>query len=251
MTKRAQDAATVTYIGPCVADQACRAYNPTTGPEDTDQHALGPACLRAGEHATRSLPADWRDLEQLLPRPIGVWGDGQPHGHPGPPTPINLAVEALQRAIWWTATAWEEVARDMHHLSDPPLRVREGPALVRACHILAPRLGALSDLGEHTMQDYPCADDDEAHRHGVITYTMRTGAQAVHDLIRLHQRAVSMLGLTAPVRRLPGWCVHCGREELRQDQPRWVGDEQLVYCHWCAAVSTYGEYQRQMGAWAA
>ena len=50
------------------------------------------------------------------------------------------------------------------------------------------------------------------------------------------------------MRRLPGVCWECGhREVLRQDQPKFKGDEQQVYCEWCAATCTYEDYARDTG----
>lgn len=240
-------------FGPCLAGDHCRAYDRVTGTaEDADRHTLGPACLRVAEFATRALPADWVDLEQLLPKPLGVWSDGQPVGKAGPPLPLNLGAEAMQRAIWWVLTTWEDVARDMDRLSDAPrVGVREGPAVARAALLLAPRLGALSDMPAQTLQDYPLAEDDQAQQLGASTYTDRPGWQGVLDLVTLHRRAMAMLGQTAPVRRLPGTCEGCGWDELRQDQPRFRGDEQPVFCRNCALTMTYDDYRHQMGAWAA
>lgn len=241
----------MTYtVGPCAAAEACRAYDRHTGqPGDADRHALCNPCLRPAAFAAQVLPRDWLDLEQLLPKPISGWGDGQPHAHGGHPTPINLAAEALQRAIWWTVTAWEDVARDLHRLSDPPPRgVRDGPAVHRACAILAPRLGALSDLPAVAMLDYPLSDPDEATHWRLHTHAQVPGWLGVLHLTRLHQHATAMLGLTHPVRHLPGGC-ECGHDDLRQDQPRFRGDEQPVYCGACARQWPYDDYRRTMSTW--
>lgn len=266
----------------CAAGEQCRAYDwAAEVPEEAGPHALGEACLRAAEHAARALPADWRDLEQMIPKALSVWGDGQPRGGgAAPPIPLNDGVEALQRAIWWVTTAWEEVARDMHRLADAPRRrpgprvrrfvagadgavrvvqvdgrvehpsalarpMRPGPVdVVRAVRILAPRLGSLSDLPGQALHDYPLTVEGDGEE--------RAGWQGVMDLIALHQRATAVLSLTAPIRRLPGWCGACGAQDtLRQDQPRHLGDEQPVQCGNCAALTTYDDYRAQMGAWAA
>jgi hypothetical protein len=117
--------------------------------------------------------------------------------------------------------------------------------------VLAPRLGPLSDLPARTLQDYPLAAPGEGEQIGASTYVERAGWQGVLDLHALHQRAMAVLGLTAPARRLPGTCPACERDELRQDQPRSRGDEQAVYCRNCALTMTYEDYRQQMGAWAA
>jgi hypothetical protein len=281
----------MTYtVGPCAANEACRNYDPHTGQAgDAEAHALCDTCLRVAAFAVQALPRDWLDLEQLLPKPLGQWGDGQPRGHNGPPAPINLAAEALQQAIWWTATAWEGVARDLHHLSPTPYRrpgpgpricrlvatvdgqidvvwsdgriehpsarprtMRPGPAdVVRAANILHPRLGPLSDVDPVPLLDYPLADPDQATVLAGHTHIEVPGWQGVLDLATLHRRAVAMLGLTQPTRRLPGACPErgCGVEDLRQDQPRFRGDEPFVYCGACATQWPYDDYRRNTSPW--
>jgi hypothetical protein len=133
--------------------------------------------------------------------------------------------------------------------------------------VLAPRLGLLSDVGEQVMVDYPLdalvgplerrrgkqAHErwDTVRRHRAMTYATIPGWRGVLDLGELHTRAVGVLGLTAPVRRLPGVCPArgCRREELRQDQPRYRGDEQPVYCGWCGHGMSMDDYRRGVREW--
>lgn len=237
----------MTYaVGPCAAQDRCRNWDRITQQAgDADRHALCDPCLHAAAFAVQALPRDWYALEQLLPPGARAW-DGV-RAHDGHPAPLNLAAEALQRDIWWITTAWEDVARDLHHLS-PSLRGREGPAVLRACTILGVRLGALSDVDPVPMHDYPYADPDQATTlYAGHTFATIPGAQGVLDLIRLHQRSAAMLGLTSPVRHLPGVCPGCGGEDLRQNQPRFRGDEQFVYCASCDCVRSYDEYARNTG----
>jgi hypothetical protein len=255
-----------------------------------DRATLCTGCLNEAERAIQALPADWRDLEQLLPPSLGVWGDGQPHaaGKAEAPIPLNLHAEELQANIWWSLTAWEEVVRDRAGLSDVPRRppprrlvsrfvvapngdirrakfdatvehptalarpMRPGPAdVVRAARILAPRVAMLSTLGPVEMVSYPLAAADQLHQHGGLRYAHVPGWQGVLDLTRLHRRAVATLGLTQPVRLVPGDCSNCGRPDLRQNQPRWAGDEQPVACGGCGQHWSYQEYERYVGLWKA
>jgi hypothetical protein len=263
---------------PCAAGPACRNVDPDTHkrtPGKAEWHRLCEACLDAGTRAVRALPLDWRDVEQLLPPSLGVWGDGQP-GRGEPPAPIRLDVEALQRAVWWLLTAWEEIVRDVeqlpaepwHRLASPLQHYstwvrppRPGPAdVVRAAALLTPRVGALSDIGVRLFADYPIDDGKqaeaelEAHqvtRFRAVELARVDGAQGVLDLVRLHHRAQAMLGLTQPIRSLPGDCSRCGRAELRQRQPRRLGDEQPVFCGHCDRQWSYDEYARYAGLWEA
>lgn len=293
----------------CIADHACRNYDRTTGlAGETLRHALCSACLDPAQAAVRALPLDWRDLEQLLPPALGVWGDGQPHGDGGNPIPLNAHVEALQSAIWWATTAWEEAVRDHARLSAVPRRrpgpivhgwavtptgvvtprrierwrvehpsalarpLRPGPSdIVRASKVLSVHIGALSDIGPTEMVDYPLEHIvgspmgrqrghdwmppdprwDTVTRYRGNTRTEVPGWLGVLDLAALHRRATAVLGLTKPIRRLPGECSGCGQPNLQQDQPRYKGDNPLVRCGGCERTWSYDEYARYAGLWEA
>ena len=231
----------MTYtVGPCAAAHHCRLYDRHTGQSgDADQHTLCHGCLDHAALAVAALPRDWYGLEQELPRPLGIWADGQPHGHTVP-APLNLHAEALQRAIWWTVTAWEEVARDIDRLAEPPPR-RPGPLrrlwacttggtisriehdarlehptariiplrpggadVARAVRILGPRLGKLSDVGPVEMVNPAVFDEDTTTVWRGRRHTAVPGWQGVLDLAGLHRRATATLGLSQPIRHLPG-----------------------------------------------
>lgn len=293
----------------CAAGRACRGWDPTAGPLDHQgrpqgapapdpHHTLCDPCLQAAAHAIRLLPYDWRDLEQALPPALGVWGDGPRGASKDPPAPLSTAVEALQAAIHRAATTWEEVIRDLAHLSEirrrrPPLmrrvwvattstvvgaverpwmvhpsaqlrELRPGPIdVVRAVRVLVPRLGVLSDVAAVELVDYPLdvlvgplyrpgrdAHDrwDTVRQFRGVTYATVPGWQGVLDLATLHRRAVSVLGLTSPVKRLPGVC-QCGREELLQDAPRYQGHEPHVYCGACGWWEPYEDWLRHARMW--
>ena len=263
----------------CAAAHRCRGYNHTTNtPAPPDHHT--PLCTPCLDHATRDIPLlahDWRDLEQLLPKPISQWDDGMP-GHSGEaPIPLQLDVEALQADIWWLSTAWAEVLADRHHLTPPPhrrpsppklywavaadgtittwarptrlehptahaRRMRPGPAdIVAALCILGPRTEVLARIGSVQMVSYPHADPDTAVRYRSVQLSYVTGAQGLLDLAAAHQRARTMLGLTEPVYVLPGKCQArgCGRPALR------VRDgSDTVWCDRCGTSMTRDDYDR-------
>jgi len=263
----------------CAADTACRGYNRTTNVAADADHGT-PFCRPCLDTAARDvalLAHDWRDLEQLLPKPISQWDDGQPRGSGDAPIPLQLGVEALQADIWRLATTWAEVIADVHHLADPPRRrpsplrrffasdragqthvayrpvrvehpsavhrpMRPGPAdVVRAVATLEHRVDALARVPAVQLVGYPHADDDTATRFRTITLVWVSGAQGVLDLSRAHQRARAMLGLTEPVYVLPGYCRAraCGRPALR------VKDgSDTVWCDHCGARMTRDDYDR-------
>ena len=219
----------------------CLSRDRTTNTPGTAER--GPLCDADLTHATAGialLTCDYRDLEQLLPRPVGQRGDGQPSRGGEAPIPLRLDVEALQREIWWLTTAWAEVLADRHRLSDPPMRIRDGYAVEWAVRILSPRVEQLARITDVQMASYP-RPDDTTTRFRTVTLTYVPGAQGVLDLSRAHQRARSVLGLTEPVYVLPGYCRSrgCGRPQLRVK-----GGSDTVWCDYCAAVMTRDDYDR-------
>lgn len=252
----------------------CLASQP---PNHPPRHCAGdeldgalPLCRPCLDHAGTAVPLlahDWRDLEQLLPKPISVWSDGQPRGGGEAPIPLQLSVEALQAEIWWLSTAWAEVLADAHRLAPAPHRrpsppklywavaadgttsawarpsrvehpsarsrpMRPGPAdIVRAVRVLGPRVAALARVGPVDFASYP----------GVAGLVEVAGAQGLLDLGRAHARARTMLGLTEPVYALPGRCQSrgCGAAELR------VRDgSDSVWCDRCGVAMTRDDYDR-------
>lgn len=214
---------------------------------DTDDP---PLCRPHLEHAGRDvalLVHDYRDLEQLLPKPVTVFPDEHHvyQSRTGPPAeasvPLRLDVEALQAEIWWLAAAWAEVLADRHRLADPPVHVRAGHAVQWAVQLITPRVEVLARIPEVQMVSYPAADPTQAIRHRTVELCYVTGAQGVLDLMAVHRRARSVLGLTDPLYALPGRCQvrGCGAAELRVR-----GGSDTVWCGRCGAIMTRDDYDR-------
>lgn len=225
----------------CLAGRHCRRYDPRTqtAAVASETRPLCDMCLTSAARDIGLLPYDWRDLEQLIPRSLGQWGDGQPGHGSEAPIPLNVHVEALQAEIWWLATTWAEVIGDVQHLAAPPARHRNGGAVGAAVAVLVPRVEALARVGPVELADYPYPDESTT-RYRTLELTYLTGAQGVLDLGYVHQRARGVLGLTRDTRRLPGHCqaAGCGRAELQQEN----GSE-TVCCGWCGATQTREQYE--------
>ncbi|MDP9144591.1 MAG: hypothetical protein M3N43_07820 [Actinomycetota bacterium] len=230
---------------PCYAGARCRDYDRARKtPAIAEVGPLCAACLGGAARSVRALTYDYVDLAQLVPRPTGQRGDGQPGRSGEPPVPINVNVDALQKAIWWVTTTWAEELVAEHRLANPPEQVRDGHAVQWAVGVLAPRVELLARLDGIELVDYPLADEAASMRVGTATITVVTGAQAVLDLDHLHQRARSVLGLTRRVTKLPGECSGCLRADLRQDEPRYQGEPLTIYCGSCGRTWTRDEYER-------
>jgi hypothetical protein len=225
----------------CLAGATCRRYEPRTqtAAVASETRPLCDMCLTAAARDIGLLPYDWRDLEQLIPRSLGQWGDGQPGHGSEAPIPLDVHVEALQSQIWWLTTTWAEVLADAQRLDDPGPRHRTGGAVQAAVATLVPRVEALARIGPVELADYPYPDDSTT-RYRTLELTYLTGAQGVLDLGYVHQRARGVLGLTRDTRRLPGHCQNpeCGRGDLQQEN----GSE-TVSCGWCGATQTREEYE--------
>lgn len=218
----------------------CLSHDPAGNPGTAEHTPLCDADLSHAEAGIALLVHDYRDLAQLIPPAIRGWHDGQPGRGGEAPIPLRLDVEALQREIWWLATAWAEVLADRHRLAPAPRPVRDGFAVGWAVTILRPRVENLARIGVVQMVDYPRPDEDTT-RFRAVTLTYVPGAQGVLDLSRAHQRARSMLGLTEPTYELPGKCRNrgCGRPALRVKNG---GD--TVWCDYCGASMTRDDYDR-------
>jgi hypothetical protein len=235
--------------GRCAAVERCVDYDRRAGePALTDDLPICEACLLAGERAVPALVLDYRDLEQHLPPSLGQWGDGQPASRDDHPVPLNLAVEACQREIWWVLTTWEEVVRERERLSDSVTRqVRAGWAVQAAAQILTPRIRLLARIGPVELAGYPALEEEEAHRFEGIEYAQVPGWRGVVDFRRLHDRARSLLGLTsAGPERVHVPCRECEALTLY----RLPGDDR-VYCgntdDQCTAIYLVDEFRRWAG----
>lgn len=224
----------------CLAGERCRDYDYTRKqPSEVWDTPLCAEDLRAGERAATQLVYDYRDLEQHIAPSVGQRLDGQPGHSPEAPIPIRTDIEALQRAIWWVTATWAEILADRAQLSPLSKRVRDGWSVQWSCGILAPRIGSLAVIEEQQLPDYPLTNDDSLPtRFRSLALVTVSGAQGVLDLMWLHDRARSMLGLTKLTRKLPGHC-RCGRADLRQDN-----GTDTVYCGGCGATQTRDDYER-------
>lgn len=186
-------------------------------------------CLRLAGRDIAALVRDYADLEGCL----AAGGGGlstRVSGHREPPTPIDLGVDALQRAIAHTLTVWEPPIREAAGLPRERTRgVRQGWAVATACAVIAPRVALMSTLG-------PLWGFQDGWDTGPVAYT---GIDGIGALRRLHGRCRAILGATTLIHRLPGSCSGCGMETLRRDDGR-----ETVYCASCGRRWTWGDYRR-------
>lgn len=226
----------------CVAGIRCAGYDNTAGqPAATARSPLCDPCLTLGVRATNHLHRDYNDLGAHLARTTTHATDSTPAGRDGPPIPIRLDIDELQRTIWWITTTWAEILADRHQLTGLSKRTRPGWAVTWAVTIIAPRITLLAQTGPQQLPDYPLAGPDDCTRYRGLDLTIRDGATAVADLIALHRRAERALGLTDPVRHLPGYCHnhYCRRPDLRQ-----ANGSDDVHCGTCGNVITRDDYDR-------
>lgn len=214
-------------MGWCVAQERCRDYDPRNHVPGVAELPLCEICLRVGERAVHLLVYDYVDLAQQMARS----GAGAEHvsGTMEASTPLDLGIEALQRAIWLLSTTWEQILREHQQLSDAPtVGVRDGWAVQHAGRVISPRIRELVSLPAVTVMPYG-PDGEPAEQ---------SGAQALLAITRLHSRCRSALGLTRLTHELPGQCSGCGLPALRRDD----GTE-TVYCANCAAWWSWEDYR--------
>ncbi|MEU3452154.1 hypothetical protein ABZ671_00725 [Micromonospora sp. NPDC006766] len=227
---------------PCISDTHCKGYDRTTRqPAWTGSHRdpYCDPCLAAASRDLGTLLYDWLDLEQQQMPTLSQAPSGQPNRHRDPPMPLRGAPEALQREIHHALTTWETEVRAVCRLADLPALTRQGPAVQRAITILRPRIRLLAALPATDV--YPTGCEDQP--------TAVTGWEAVQHLQRLRARARAMLGWTHRSRWVPGDCWACdGRDTddldgpLYRAEPRYEGDESLVFCDRCQQHRSEADY---------
>jgi hypothetical protein len=191
--------------------------------------ALCRSCLDGASRDIGALTWDYARLESLLPSPARALR-APITGRREAPCPVDLGVDALQRAIHGTLTAWEPAVREAAGL--PPERasgVRHGWAVAAAVDVMAPRTALISSLAaQWGFFDSPEGDP-----------VFRDGCDALRTLRRLHWRAGSLLGGGRLVHRLPGECSGCGAGALRR-----ADGSETVWCGICQRRWTWDDYRR-------
>jgi len=130
------------------------------------------------------------------------------------PVPIDLGVDSLRGEIDNEVTRWA-------------IRVTRGEELTNPHATLCANLGTLIDLPPQRVTvwiPHPDGGDD-------VGDEILDGVDAVLRLVKLHQRAQAMLGLTETTTFLPDPCPHCGRKALAVSK-----DQQRVTCKGCRIV---------------
>jgi Zn ribbon nucleic-acid-binding protein len=87
---------------------------------------------------------------------------------------------------------------------------------------------------------YPTAERPDGADLEVVS-----GAQGLLDLSRLHARALSMLGLTRPIWKLPGMCPDCKEQDVLRREVQGPNAD-TVWCEQCGEKRPYGDYERYM-----
>lgn len=219
---------------PCGAAERCAAWDPDAeGPAEVAPGArLCEPDLRLAARDLGALVRDYAELECRLPASGGGPGP-RVAGRREPPVPLDLGVDALQRSIAFTVTAWEPVVREAARLSPEQTRgVRAGWAVATAVTIMAPRTALISTLGPQ-MGFWDGWGSPP---------TFQDGLGALRGFQRLHGRARALLGLTRLVHRMPGPCSGCGCETLRR-----TDGSPEVHCATCGQRWTHDAYRRYVG----
>jgi hypothetical protein len=205
------------------------ANDPTHDRAEPAAALCGP-CLDAASRDLMALPRDFADLEALLPASTAGALRTRVSGSGEAPSPLNLGVDALQRAIHAAVTAWEPAVREAARLAPERTRgVRDGWAVAAAVDVMAPRTALISTLAAQW-----CLQD------GVETGPVfRDGCEALRAFRGLHGQARAILGVRRLVHRLPGECSRCGLEALRRPD----GSES-VFCAGCGQRWTWDDYRR-------
>lgn len=255
----------------CACGRQCaeRDYqgNAARGPRafcETDRRHIG--------QAIRALPEAYVQLHGLL----APSSQQEEHvsGSREAPVPLNVHAEAFMREIVHVACGWENTVRQVARLSrpDPRLTVRDGPALDRACRLLAgtgrrdpdgyPDTGYLDTLlalapavarrfanPTARLRDLEPGTVIEIDQAGDAWQdTEMDGTAAGLEFLRLNGRARGMIGLTRQRRRITEVpCDGCRGKTLVQAEAKAGGWEPVVRCTACPTSYTGAAYDLLMG----
>lgn len=256
---------------PCACGKDCaeRDYqgNPALGPRDfcaTDERYI--------RSAVRALPEDYARLSVLLAK-SGQQEEKVSGGGKEAPVPVSLDIDAFMREMVMITLSWEDQVRGAFGLSDPEdgnddgqRRWRDGPALQRACTLLAGKgadddgwLSALLALepeeklryvpGNTMLRDLApgtrIAIDESGDAWGAHEVG---GTYAGLEFLRLHSRARGLLGLTRGRKKLPEVpCDGCGQRTLFQREAVAGGLEPVARCTSCPQAYIGAQFELLMG----
>jgi hypothetical protein len=178
------------------------------GAEIGDPVGLCSPCRLTTQRAVRYLPGDYSELSGLLSYRAASSGDGLyvSRGKGSPPVPINLAAEALQRAIDHEAVTWLEV---LTGADTQRLRVtRPAVRVAMASRVL---LAEFARWMVWPPYEVTLWDGDEWSVEPVA------GIDAALRLLRLHERVASLGGRSALVHRSHADCPACSARALRRE----------------------------------
>lgn len=189
-------------------------------------------CARLAGQAIAALPRDYAELELIMAL----------HGRPGEhvsgtraaPLPLRAEVVALQTEIDATVSAWApSIAARLRITWDSVAiqRLRGGPRVARAAHLLAGDYEALLRQGPTTVNTWV---------PGVgPMITIHTGLEAALRLVRLHERAQLVTSGGTGDARLPVPCHLCEAPALVRPN-----GADHVECRGCGASWPEADYRR-------
>lgn len=219
---------------PCARDTHCAER------DNAGQPALGPRAFCFTDTLMIERCLGWFPTAYtMLHMELGETGSGQGERVSSTPTlkvPINVTVFDFIAEIADVLESWAERVRtvaDLHQLSpEATRRRRQGVGVAASERTLSAHLGALLALPERTMVRFV---------DGEVQHWELGGADAGTEIIDLHGKARSMLGLTPKHVDLPVPCWECGLKAVR----RWDGSaglEDQAACSNCQTTYTAQTY---------
>ncbi|MFD9949717.1 hypothetical protein ACFWYW_55475 [Nonomuraea sp. NPDC059023] len=200
--------------------------------------------------AITDLPHQYVALYQALP-PAGGVGP-KVSGSKNPPLPLRADVEALMRDMVHVVCSWHEIVSAVAQLAEQGPK-RHGRALSDACRGLAARVDALLALDPWPVARYlPIHEAAQLAGHvtgfvhpsagyAVVNQDL-DGGDAGMELLRLHARCRSVLGLTRRRDLLPVPCHACGHVAIyREENVEGMQDE--AYCGRCGETYTGAQWR--------
>ncbi len=170
-------------------------------------------------------------------------------GSKTPPVPLRAGVEALMRDVVSVVSSWEEVVRDVARLSESPTGSRrDGVAVTTGCRVLVTHVDVLLALPVSPQtrilslkdaSELPEGTSGIVHKSAEFAVAVLElgGEDAGLEILRLHARCRSMLGMTKRRDLITVPCFNCGHSAIYRDET-WDGLADEAYCGNCAQMYT-------------
>jgi hypothetical protein len=195
-------------------------------------------CEQVTRRAIEQLPADYRELGDLLGKTTGS-PDASTGGTRELPVPIRLTVEALQTAVLDEAERWAEAVAAVRGEWYEPAGTRDSRIAAAAARLAGDydRFLALPPTDQQRLDP----TDECVSGKDATMFTVESGLDGALALLKLHEQVVAVAGRTHRAQRLWTPCPQKLCQRLTLEHPEGAD---YVECRRCGNRLSYDKYEK-------